>query len=319
MKKIFAALLTALPLLAVDGIVVNGTTGVPQAGVKINLVQPTQNGMVPLGDAVSGSQGEFRIDKAIPPGPGLLQATFEGNTYNQIIAPGMPTSGVRVAVYNSTRDAKIGTPSEHLILLERDDQQIKISETFIFQNQSSTTFADPVNGSVRFYLPPAAGGKAQAIISAPGGMPIPRSPIALGKQDLYKIDYPVKPGETRMEVSYSLPASDSFVGKIASSSASTHLVTPFSVTVEGPGVEPAGQEPQTQAHIYTLRGASFNLKITGSGSLRNEQPAETDEDSGQHQVEVAPARIYSKQNWILGIIFGILAIGGWMLFQKRVA
>ncbi len=34
-----------LILAAVNGVAVNGTTGKPQAGVSINLVQPGQNGM----------------------------------------------------------------------------------------------------------------------------------------------------------------------------------------------------------------------------------------------------------------------------------
>src|SRR6185295_3123983 len=46
MKALAALFAISLPLLAVDGVVVNVTTGKPQSGVAINLVQPSQNGMV---------------------------------------------------------------------------------------------------------------------------------------------------------------------------------------------------------------------------------------------------------------------------------
>ena len=67
MKALAALFAIALPLLGVDGVVVNATSGKPQSGVAINLVQPSQNGMVQLGNATTDAQGQFKIDKQIPP------------------------------------------------------------------------------------------------------------------------------------------------------------------------------------------------------------------------------------------------------------
>ena len=158
MTRLLVGVLISLPLFAIDGVVVNATTGRPQAGVAIDLVQPSQQGMVPLGKTTSGAQGEFKIDKQIPPGPGLLQVTYQGTTYNQIITPNMPTTGVQVKVYDSTRNKAVGEPAEHLILFEPSATEIKINETFIFNNVTNTTFNDPLRGSARFYLPAAAVG-----------------------------------------------------------------------------------------------------------------------------------------------------------------
>src|SRR5581483_10200971 len=116
----------SLPVLAVDGVAVNATTGKPQAGVEINLVQPSRNGMVELGKTTTDAQGQFKIEKQIPPGPGLIQATFQGTTYNQIITPGMATTGVQVKVYDSTKKAGVAKTLEHLILLEPSIQNLKV-------------------------------------------------------------------------------------------------------------------------------------------------------------------------------------------------
>lgn len=313
-----------LPLLAIDGVVTNATTGMPQAGVAINLVQPSQNGMVPLGETKTDAQGQFKIDKTIPPGPGLLQATYEGTTYNQIITPGMPTTGIQVKVYDATNDPVVAIPVEHLILMEPSDTEIKISETFVFNNQTIRTFNDPAKGSLQVYLPEAAGGKAQAVITAPGGMPIPRTPTK-ASGGFYKIDYPIKPGETRMDVSYTVPAAQKFAGKVVPAPGGVHLVTPFSVTLTGEGIESQGQEPQTQAHIYIIKGADYKVSIDGVGALRPETPAAASdsgangEDTGSPKIEIASARIYSRLYWVLGLALGILAVGGAMLYRRGTA
>ena len=320
MTRLLVGVLISLPLFAIDGVVVNATTGRPQAGVAIDLVQPSQQGMVPLGKTTSGAQGEFKIDKQIPPGPGLLQVTYQGTTYNQIITPNMPTTGVQVKVYDSTRNKAVGEPAEHLILFEPSATEIKINETFIFNNVTNTTFNDPLRGSARFYLPAAAVGKTRTMITAPGGMPISRPPVATGQAGLYKLEYPVKPGETRMDVSYAIPAAATFAGKVVPSEKGVHIVTPYSVTLAGDGIVEAGQEPQTQAHIYNVKGTDFNLRITGVGSLRPDQPAAgEEEDTGQPKIELVVPRIYSRMYWVLGLTLGILALGGWMLFNKRTA
>jgi hypothetical protein len=67
--KLALLLACTLPLLAVDGVVVNGTTGKPQEGVAVSLLQPGAGGMQQLGSAKSDAQGQFKIDKDIPPAP----------------------------------------------------------------------------------------------------------------------------------------------------------------------------------------------------------------------------------------------------------
>ncbi len=123
-----------------------------------------------------------------------MQATYQGTTYNQIITPGMPTTGIQVKVYEATTDPIVAMPVEHLILMEPSETEIKISETVVFNNQTIRTFNDPVKGSVQIFLPAGAEGSARAIITAPGGMPIPRAPTK-ASGGFYKIDYPIKPAK----------------------------------------------------------------------------------------------------------------------------
>jgi hypothetical protein len=313
------AIVSALPLFAVDGVVLNGTLMRPQPGVEITLVQPGQQGMKQLGKTVSDAQGKFNIDVTIPPGPGLLQSTYQNATYNQIITPGMPTTGVDVMVYESTNKAGTAKATQHLIVMEPSADHIKISELFIMDNKSAMTYHDPAAGSAQFFLPPGSESAARAIITAPGGMPVPRPATKTAKAGIYKVDYPLKPGETRIEVTYTTPATPKFSGKIVPSDAPTRLVTPSTVSLTGDGIESLGQEPQTQAHLYNLSGLDYNVLIDGTGALNLGAPsgdAPQEEDNGAPKIEVAPARIYSKLYWVLGLAFGILALGGVALYRR---
>lgn len=314
-------LILALPVFgAVDGVVMNGTTGKPQASAIVTLVQPGQNGMQTIATVKSDAEGKFKIDKEYPPGPALLQTLYSGVIYNQIITPGSPTSGVRVNVYDSTTNPDNDKISQHMIVLEPGADGTQVTETFLFDNQTKLSFSDPAKGSAQFYVPKAAAGQVKVIVNTSGGMPIPREAGKTKQPDIYKVDYPVKPGETRFDASYTLPAGDTFVAKNLDPASALRLVTPKSVTLTGEGIDDLGQEPQTQAHIYNLRSPTAEVTINGTGSLRAaEAAAEPEEDLGQPKIEQAPARVYSKMYWVLGLTLGMLALGGVMLFRRGAA
>jgi len=304
-------------LAAVDGTVVNATTGKPQPAVIVTLVQPGSQGMQTIATVKSDAAGKFTIDKEFPPGPALLQAIYQGVLYTLVLPPGGPTAGVHVKVYDSTAKAGIAKVSQHMILIEPSANSLDISETFLIENETTTTYQDPAKGSIQFYLPAAAEGKVSVTINAPGGMPIQRSAEKTKEKDVYKIQYPVKPGESRFDVSYSLPPSATFGSKILHGEGVTRLVTPSSVTLQGEGIQDLGQEPQTKAHIYGVGDADFTLTITGTGSLRNADAAPAaDEDTGSPQLEEKAARVYTKIYWVLGLAFAILGLGGVLLYRK---
>jgi hypothetical protein len=322
MKILFSLLATGCWLLAsVDGTVVNATTGKPQAAVTVTLVQPGAQGMQTIATVKSGAQGKFEIAKELPPGMALLQATYEGVLYTLVLPPGGPTNGVHVKIYDTTAKAGVAKVSQHMILIEPGATALNISETFLIENETTTTFQDPQKGSVQFYLPEAAGGKVSVSILSPGGMPIPRSAEKTKENNVYKIAYPVKPGENRFDVSYSLPPTETFTSKILHGEGVTRLVTPPSVTLEGDGVESVGQEPTTQAHIYNAGGADYTVKITGTGSLRGPETAApgADEDAGNPQIEEKAARVYSRMAWVMVLAFAILGLGGVLLYRKSAA
>jgi hypothetical protein len=321
MKLAFWLLATGSLLLAsVDGTVMNATTGKSQASVIVTLVQPGAQGMQTLATVKSDAEGKFKIDKDIPPGPALLQAIYQGVLYTLVLAPGGPTTGVQVKIYDTTAKAGVAKVSQHIVLIEPTAKSLDISETFMIENESATTYQDPAKGSVQFYLPEAADGKVSVTIKSPGSMPIQRSAEKTNEKNVYKITYPVKPGENRFDVSYSLPPTESFESKILHGAGTTFILTPSTVTLDGEGIEARGQEPQTKAHIYNAAGAAYSVKITGTGTLRDQEASPSaDEDQGTPQIEEKAARVYSRMYWVLALAFSILGLGGVLLYRRSAA
>lgn len=302
--------------------VMNGTTGQPQPNVIVTLVQPGQNGMQTIATVKSDAQGIFRIDQQYPPGPVMVQAIYGAVMYTKVLTPGSSTTAVGVQVFDVTTNRDSGKVEQDMILLEPGPGGIGVTETILCNNQTRQTYSDPKKGSVEFYVADAARGNIQVTVSTPSGVPVRSTAEKTKTAGVYKVDFPLKPGETRFDIAYSLPAGDSFRGERVDPGTPLRLVTPPSVTLEGDGIDVLGQEPQTQARIYDVKTASYKVKIEGTGSLRSaDESAQQsgEEDDGRPQVESGTARIYSQLPWILGLTFTILALGGVMLYRKGAA
>lgn len=320
MKLLIALVACTLSAFAaVDGFAVNATTGKPQPSVMVSLVQPSASGMQVLASVKSGAEGKFSIEARIQPGPAILQGVYQGVTYNLVLAPGGPTTGLRLNVFDSTTDPASGKIAQHMMVIEPSTTAVNISETFLAQNETNKSYLDNTKGSIQFFVPEAARDKIQVTIAAPGGMPITRPAESTKTPGVYKASYPIKPGETRFDVAYSLPPGEIFSGRNPHPETPINLVTPSTVTLSGDGIDSKGQEPQTQAHIYAVTGATFNATIEGTGSLRGNESGAPQEDPGQPDPKVEPARIYTKLYWVLGLTLAILALGGFTLYRKGTA
>jgi len=226
---------------------------------------------------------------------------------------------LQVQVFDST-NKPVATVSQHFIVLQPGASEMAVSEGILYRSDSNLTYNDAANGTLRFYLPPEAQGQVNVTINAPGGMPIQRPAQKTKDANVYKVDYPIKPGETRFDLNYVVPITTPliFSGKILHSEGASDLVAPNGVTLKGDNIELAGQEPKTQASIYQIKGASYKVEVEGTGSL---QPGGTagsspDEDNGMPTIQEVKPKIYDRLYWILGMAFGILGLGSVLLYRS---
>jgi len=320
MRAALCFLLALAPAFAaVDGTIVNGTTGKPEPGTVVLLIQPTQAGMQTLGTTKSDAEGKFSFDNNDDSAPRLIQAIFQGVQYNKMVSPGMPSNGVQIPVFASTTKAGTAKETQHFIVLQPGDKEMTVSEGLLYEGDPTVTYYDPVNGSVRFYVPPEAKGPIAVTVNPAGGMPIPRPALKTHLPNIYKIDYPVRPGETRFDLNYTVPTTSPmiFTDQLLHADAASNLVVPNGVTVKSDDLELAGTEPKTQASIYRIKTASFKVEVDGTGLLATPGQSEgSGDDNGQPQVQEVKPRIYESMYWILGMAFAILGLGSVLLARN---
>jgi hypothetical protein len=207
-----------------------------------------------------------------------------------------------------------------MILFEPGPGQMTINETMLLSNTGKTAWNDASGaGTVQFFLPPGAGGKAEVQATAPGGMPIGVAVVKTSKPDIYAIDFPVKPGDSRVDITYATPytSGEPYAGKVPSKDENTYLIAPNGITLAGEGLNDLGAEPRTKAHIFGLTGNSYQITLTGE-QIATEAPPAEEEASGPQIQQIMP-RINRQVVPILGIALGILALGFALLYRNNPA
>lgn len=307
---LFACLAAATAFAAVDGTVVNRTTGKPQPGATVTMIELTA-GMQPAGSTTTDAQGRFHFDRD-PQGTALLQVNHQGVTYSQHIQAGQGTNQ-ELSIYDSSKQPGAAKVTNHLMLLEPTGDRLNVDETFFMENGGKTTFNDPDGGTLRFYVPKEAEG-TNVSATGPQGMPIPQQPKAL-KNGAYVVDFPVRPGETRFNVRYSMPftAPGTLEGRSYYPGVPARIATPRGVTISGEGVKRVGEEPTMHVAIYEATGAQFKLAIEGTGALR---AASADEEDSAPQVEQVLPRVYQRLWLIVAASIIALAFGFVMLYRR---
>jgi hypothetical protein len=314
-------LFCASAFAAVNGTVVNGTTGKPQAGATVTLYKFGQGAMEAVDHVNSDAGGKFSFNRDVPSnGPSILRTEFDGVTYNHMMPPGSPTANLTIDVYNSSKEPGAAKVTKHMIMFEPSGGQMTVNEILMYQNDGKTTWNNPAEGTLRFYLPAAAKGTVEVKATAPNGMPVPAPVEKTSKPDVYAAKFEIKPGETRFDIAYAVPYTEGapYEGKVITKDDNTYLIAPNGVTLKGTGLNDMGPEPRTQAHIYGLDGTSYKIQLTGTETA---PPASADAGAGDQaenagpQIEQIMPRVYGNAKLILGLALGILALGFALLYR----
>ena len=316
----FTLFLLALPAYAaITGTVVNQTTGKPQPGATVAFYKvATATGPELVDQIKSDAQGKFSLNQT-PQGPCLLRTAYGGITYNHMLPPGSATSGLTLDVYDTSKNPGDAKVTKHMILLEPGGGQVQVSETYLYTNSGKTAWNDPDLGTLKFAVPQGAS-KPEVRATAPGGMPLGAAVSRNPRTESYFVDFAVKPGDTRFDVSYTAPYTEGseFDGKVLTKDENTYLIVPNGVTLEGAGLNDLGTEPKSQAHIFGLTAATYKVKMTGSvaASTADSGDQADSSDSGPKIEQILP-RVNRQTKLILGVTLGILALGFVLLYRGR--
>lgn len=216
----------------------------------------------------------------------------------------------------ATAAAQAPSPSvlQHMVLLQPLDDQLVVRESLIVSNPGPGAVRDPVNGAVRIFVPAAGAATLGVSVIPPGGAAAESKAVKTSQPQVYKVDYPLPPGETRFDFSYSIPfkTPGEFSGRVLHSGGAVNLVVPPGVAAAGDAVEFMGVEPNSKFSIYSLKSPNYTIQLQAASS----PPAEEDASGGADSLDQVLPRVYDRMYAILALGFTALALA-FVLFYRR--
>jgi hypothetical protein len=285
------SLITLLTFLAplgifavtVTGTVTNKTTNKPAAGDDVVLIAFGQ-GMQEAGRTKTDAHGHYSID--VPDnGMHLIRVDHQKAAYFQPLRPGMTTADVDV--YDVQPKVEGVTTEADVIRVETDQQGLHVVENYFVKNDSDPPKTQFGPRAYEIYLPPDARIEGSAAMG-PGGMPVSSSPIPTGEKGYYAFVFPVRPGETRFQVSYHLPYNGSFTfnPKVSLPTQNVAVMLPKSMKFAAGGSVPFQTiNEDINAQTFLARNVSpsqaMAFTVSGTGSMPREEQGQGGDQSGQ--------------------------------------
>jgi hypothetical protein len=283
----FALLLPAAAAGAatITGTVMNRTTNKPSVGDTVQLVSPAQ-GMQEVADATTNAQGQFSLNE---PGAGqfLVVVTHDGAKYYQA-APDV-AAPVNFDVYSAAAHVT-GVTTEVLMLRAQTDAggaNLNVTEDFVVKNASKPAMTQFSKAPFDLYLPAGAVVEATAA-KGPNGMPTSEELAPQPEKGLYSVKFPIRPGETQIEIAYHIPYSGNakLNLKMAGQTDMFAVSLPKSMTFAGASDAqfiPANGD--LSASTYLVRnlkpGQAVGFAIAGSGQLPRDAQGSGGDQGGQ--------------------------------------
>jgi hypothetical protein len=257
-----------------SGTVRNGTNGQPAAGVDVILIQ-LRGGMQPVANTKTDTQGHFTFTHPdIGAAPMLVRAVYRGVNYHEPVPPGKSTADVQV--YEPTDKAGTFSVAARAVILQPNASDLLVGEEYSIENKTKPPMAYfHQNGSFVFALPDGAQ-LNQVSAAGAAGMPVVQGTIDKGK-NVEAIDFPFRPGESNVRISYKMPyAANQAKLSISSPYAVERLAVfaPPGVTVTGEGFTAAGQEQGFNAYMRESVAANMPVIVTVSGTAPMPQSAQ---------------------------------------------
>jgi hypothetical protein len=274
----------------VTGTVTNGTTGKPAAGVDVILIE-LQGTMVPVAQTKTDANGHYQLDHPeLGTGPMLIRAVYRGVNYHEPATPGKTT--VDIEVFEPTERSGAFQVTACAIILEPSGPDLIVNEEYLITNKTEPPVAFYRPGdSFEFSVPPGSQLGDVAVVGT-SGMPVKQEPTSRGK-NLQAIDYPFRPGDSSVRLSYKIPYSKSQTSLPFTSPYSIERVAVFAppgMEISGDGFVPSGQ----QQGFNVFMRESFAAHALAAVSVSGTGPMPSSSSSGQSADETQNPSVNSR-------------------------
>ncbi len=272
---IFSLLVSAGAFAAqITGTVTNATTNKPSSGDEVTLLS-LANGMEEKATTKTDSQGHYTLNVPDEGVQHLVRVARQSVHYFKGAPPS--TTTVDVTVYDAaTQLAGVG-PDARVFHLQASGGSLQVDETFLINNQSQPPRTRIGNQTFAVTLPDGAE-MGEASLRGPSGMPVTVTPVPSGAKNVYAYDFPIRPGETHLDVLYKMPYSGSYEYSFTPDTPLNEVGILLPKSMKFTGVSPGFAQDNDEAglNVYFLKNASPNqaikFTVSGEGLISNEPP-----------------------------------------------
>ena len=334
-QKILRVLTALLALSALStatnlkGTVKNGTTGKPAAGDDVVLLDMSQ-GMNEAARTKSDAQGQFSFKYEETGGPHMVRVLHQGVNYfpqGGIIPPGTTTA--EVTVYDAAAKVTGIGLTVDMLRAQTEGGNLQVTELWAVKNTSTPPRTQMSDNAFEIMLPPEAQVDS-SMASGPGGQPINSAPVPQSEKGKYAFIFPVRPGETRFQVSYHLPYSGTIKFGPKPLYPADHVVVMLPKTMQFAGAAGyqtmEGGDPNANIEVITNTnpGQDLSFKLSGTGTIQEGQQTATAGGGGAQgggmarrggpggglgAPEETPDPLHRYRGFILGGLAVLLALG----------
>ncbi len=322
----------------VTGQVINGTTSKPAAGDEVAILSLMQ-GMQEIGHTKTDASGNFKIDVPDDGTPHMVKVEHQGVSYFPKGGPLMPgATSATVQVYDVVKKADVGT-TVNVMRVQADGTTLQATELYAVQNSTTpprTIFDDAK--TYEFTLPEGAQ-VTSAAARTQDGQPVNTNPTPLKEKNHYAFSFPLRPGETQFQVSWTMP----YKGEISFApkpvTAMQHYVVMFPKTMKFEAKSASAYSPMnddTGAGIQVASdvkpGADLSFKLSGTGAIADAGqggqggPAEGGQPMGAGQAgrpggglgpPIEAPDPLEKYRWVILGVIVVAMLGAALIVSRR--
>lgn len=331
------ALLLAVALTAsaaITGQVQNGSNGdKPVQGAQVTLVQ-LQGAMQPVAHTTTDASGKFHFSQTAPAGqPMLVQVVYEGVPYFQPLPPGQ--TDATVEVFEASSDASKLQLESIVMVVQPADKWLAVIEQDEINNQEKRAYYKK-GGLFQFRVPPGVKPDGARVIG-PSGMPVAQEPKATGKPGIYTVDYPVRPGDNKIQISYRLPYDTQ---KATLQLTPIYPVAHFEVYVptpmqfEGKAFKLLGEQQGYKVYDVSGGTAPYRFSVSGTAPMpdlgndsnsgaaaqgqQGGEPAQAPVPGAGPDVGKTPQPTFLDKNlWVFAALLGMAVAAGFGILLSR--
>jgi hypothetical protein len=329
------------PLFGADitGTVTNKTVDKASAGDDVVLIKLSE-GMQEASRTKTDAQGKFSLPLPDDGGPHLLRVTRQGVNYFKPAPQG--TTSVQVEVYDSAKQVPGVSGRADILRVQTDDGgQLQVTELFVLQNNSKPPRTQMSDRSFELTMPEGAVVDA-SLAAGPGGMPVNSAPVPTGQKNRYAYVFPIRPGETKFQVSYHTPYSGSFSfhPQILTPTDQVVVMLPKSMDFKNGNSEFSTGGEEKGMNIFVAQnvpaGKELAFTVSGTGKIpRDARDADsgTSPDASQNSTgeaapdnrpggglgrpEETPDPLHAYRWWIIGGLAAALVVGAIVVVNQK--